>query len=146
MKSPPCSGNWQRTTKRAIPVLDAGRGNPNWINAQTRYAFTRFMNFAIGECELDMNQGGMAGHGKLEGVGERFDASMNPDDPTDAFLIAAVDYCVNTLVSIDVSSTEEDGWDIPGSRIGQAGRPRRESLFPGEPLQPRLPCPCRKKR
>ena len=86
-----------KNNEAGYSVLDAGRGNPNWINAQTRYAFTRFMNFAIGECELDMNQGGMAGHGKLEGVGERFDASMNPDDPTDAFLIAAVDYCVNTL-------------------------------------------------
>ena len=26
------------------PVLDAGRGNPNWINTQSRYALTRFMN------------------------------------------------------------------------------------------------------
>ena len=86
-----------KTNEAGYSVLDAGRGNPNWINTQTRYAFTRFMNFAIGECELDMSQGSMAGHGKLEGVGERFDASMNPDDPTDAFLIAAVDYCVNTL-------------------------------------------------
>lgn len=86
-----------KANEAGYSVLDAGRGNPNWINTQTRYAFTRFMNFAIGECELDMNQGSMAGHGKLEGVGERFDASMNPDDPTDAFLIAAVDYCVNTL-------------------------------------------------
>lgn len=86
-----------KTNEAGYPVLDAGRGNPNWINTQARYAFTRFMNFAIGECELDMREGSMAGHGRMEGVGERFDAAMDPEDPVDAFLIAAVDYCVNTL-------------------------------------------------
>lgn len=86
-----------KTNEGGYAALDAGRGNPNWINAQARYAFTRFMNFAIGECELDMKQGAMAGHGRQTGVGERFDAAMDPDDPTDAFLIAAVDYCVNSL-------------------------------------------------
>lgn len=78
-------------------VLDAGRGNPNWINTQARYAFTRFMDFAIGECELTMNEGGMAGQAREEGISDRFDAAMNPKDSTDAFLIASVDYCVNTL-------------------------------------------------
>ena len=34
-------------------VLDAGRGNPNWINTQSRYAFTRFMNYALEESALD---------------------------------------------------------------------------------------------
>ncbi|MBQ8136869.1 MAG: hypothetical protein IJ174_05480, partial [Clostridia bacterium] len=86
-----------KTNEAGYPVLDAGRGNPIWINTQARYAFTRFMNFAIGECELDMREGSMAGHGRMEGVGERFDAAMDPEDPVDAFLIAAVDYCVNTL-------------------------------------------------
>lgn len=78
-------------------VLDAGRGNPNWINTQARYAFTRFMDFAIGECELTMHEGGMAGQAREEGISDRFDAAMNPEDPIDAFLIASVDYCVNTL-------------------------------------------------
>ena len=51
-----------KTNEAGYPVLDAGRGNPNWINTQSRYAFTRFMNFAIGESELDFRQGSMAGH------------------------------------------------------------------------------------
>ena len=79
------------------PALDAGRGNPNWINTGVRIAYSRFMNYAIGECQLTMSEGDMAGQAKQEGIGQRFDAAMNPDDPTDAFLIAAVDYCVNTL-------------------------------------------------
>ena len=30
--------------------LDAGRGNPNWINAKARNAFARLMDFATVEC------------------------------------------------------------------------------------------------
>ena len=36
-----------RENEAGYAVLDAGRGNPNWINTQSRYALTRFMNFAI---------------------------------------------------------------------------------------------------
>ena len=79
------------------PVLDAGRGNPNWINTQARYAFTRFMDFSTQECELDMSEGSMAGHAKQEGIGDRFDAAMDPENETDAFLINAIDYCINEL-------------------------------------------------
>ena len=86
-----------KNNEAGYPVLDAGRGNPNWINTQARYAFTRFSDFATRECELDMSQGSMAGHARQEGIGERFNAEMDPENATDAFLIAGVDYCVNTL-------------------------------------------------
>ncbi|MDO5133713.1 MAG: bifunctional aspartate transaminase/aspartate 4-decarboxylase [Eubacteriales bacterium] len=86
-----------KENEAGYPVLDAGRGNPNWINTQSRYAFTRFMNFSIEECENDFSQGNMAGHAQSEGIGERFDAAMNPRDSTDAFLIEAVKYCTETL-------------------------------------------------
>ena len=86
-----------KTNEAGYPVLDAGRGNPNWINTQARYAYTRFSDFATRECELDMSQGTMAGHAQKEGIGDRFDAAMDPENSTDAFLIAAVDYCVSTL-------------------------------------------------
>lgn len=79
------------------PVLDAGRGNPNWINTQSRYVLTRFMNFAIEECENDFSKGSMAGHAIQEGIGERFDKAMDPDDKTDAFLIEMIQYCTDTL-------------------------------------------------
>ena len=44
-----------------------------------------------------MSEGSMAGHARQEGIGERFDAAMDPEKDPDAFLIAAVDYCVKTL-------------------------------------------------
>lgn len=86
-----------KNNEAGYPVLDAGRGNPNWINTQARYAFTRFMDFATRECELDMNNGTMAGHARQEGIGDRFDAAMDPEDATDAFLIQAIQYCTDTL-------------------------------------------------
>ena len=86
-----------KTNEAGYSVLDAGRGNPNWINTQARYAYTRFSDFATRECELDMKEGSMAGHARQDGIGERFDAEMDPENATDAFLIAGVDYCVNTL-------------------------------------------------
>lgn len=55
------------------------------------------MNFALSECELDMQQTNMAGHAKSNGIGERFDKAMNPKDKTDAFLLEAVNYCVKNL-------------------------------------------------
>ena len=86
-----------KNNQAGYPVLDAGRGNPNWINTQARYAYTRFSDFATRECELDMSEGSMAGHARQEGIGDRFDAEMDPENDIDAFLIAAADYCVNTL-------------------------------------------------
>ena len=86
-----------KTNEAGYPVLDAGRGNPNWINAEARHAYTRFMDFAIGECELTMSEGGMAGQAKKDGIAARFDTAMDPQDPTDAFLIEAVNYCVSDL-------------------------------------------------
>ena len=46
-----------KDNEAGYPVLDAGRGNPNWINTQARYAFTRFMEYAVGECELETAAG-----------------------------------------------------------------------------------------
>ena len=86
-----------KNNEAGYPTLDAGRGNPNWINTEARYAFTRFSDFAIGECELEMKNGSMAGHARKEGIGGRFDAAMDPENSTDAFLISAVDYCVTEL-------------------------------------------------
>ena len=67
------------------------------INAEARCACARFMNYAIGECELTMCEGGMAGQARRDGIGERFDAAMDPEVPADAFLIEAVDDCVSAL-------------------------------------------------
>lgn len=71
-----------KTNEGGYPVLDAGRGNPNWINTQSRYAFTRFMDWAISESELTFQEGNMAGQAKKENIGERFAAAMDIKTPT----------------------------------------------------------------
>ena len=53
-------------------VLDAGRGNPNWINTKSRYAFIRLEEFALKECEATYNNEDMAGQAKLDGIGKRY--------------------------------------------------------------------------
>ena len=78
-------------------VLDAGKGNCNWINTQARYAHARFTQFALQEAERNFQYDHMAGQAQLEGIGDRFTAAMNPEDDTDRFLLDAVDYCVKTL-------------------------------------------------
>ena len=78
-------------------VLDAGRGNPNWINSKVRSAFTRLMDFANEECQLVMNNGDMAEHGNKDGISDRFDKFMDASDKTDRFLLDAVDHCVKEL-------------------------------------------------
>lgn len=92
---------WQRelakTNTAGYTVLDAGRGNPNWINTKVRYAFSRFNDFALAECERTMNSGDMGGSAEKEGTGRRFDAAMDPEDETDRFLIDAVSYCTDEL-------------------------------------------------
>lgn len=78
-------------------VLDAGRGNPNWINSKVRASFARLMDFANEECKLVMNNGDMAEHGNKEGIADRFVAYMDPSDETDKFLLDAVDHCEKKL-------------------------------------------------
>lgn len=80
-----------------LETLDAGRGNPNWINTQSRYAFSRLMDFATSESERTMNIDNMGGQAEKDGIGERFDAAMNTGDSAGKFLYTAVEYCVNNL-------------------------------------------------
>ena len=79
------------------PELDAGRGNPNWINTKVRSAFTRLMDFANEECRLAMENKDMAGHGNKDGISERFDNFMNEEDEIDSFLLDAVSHCEKEL-------------------------------------------------
>ena len=86
-----------KDNEAGYPVLDAGRGNPNWINTKIRYAFSRFNDFSVSECERAMDTGDMAGNAKIEGISERFDEAMDPENEIDKFLIDAVAYCTESL-------------------------------------------------
>lgn len=53
-------------------LLDAGRGNPNWIAATPREAFFTFGQFAVSESRRVWNEGDLGGMPKKEGIAQRF--------------------------------------------------------------------------
>lgn len=62
----------ERTSTRAL--LDAGRGNPNWISVTPRDAFFVLGQFAMSECRRTWSEGDLAGKPRRGGIGERFAA------------------------------------------------------------------------
>ena len=59
--------------RMARTMLNAGRGNPNWIATVPREAFFLLGKFALDECRLDWeNEEGMAGIPQKKGIAARF--------------------------------------------------------------------------
>jgi aspartate 4-decarboxylase len=54
-----------------LPLLDAGRGNPNWVASRPREAFFLLGNFALGEGRATWNEGILIGQPKAPGIAER---------------------------------------------------------------------------
>lgn len=86
-----------KNNERHNTFLNAGRGNPNWINTEARLAFCRFMNFGVEESRRTTDIGTLAGYTTLDGIGKRFDAFLSKDDESDVFLEKAIRYCVESL-------------------------------------------------
>ncbi|RNL86344.1 aspartate 4-decarboxylase [Sinomicrobium pectinilyticum] len=65
--------------KTSSIMLNAGRGNPNWIAAAPREAFFTFGTFALAECRKDMDvSGGMAGIVQdKSGIAKRFESFLS---------------------------------------------------------------------
>ena len=60
--------------KRACVMLDAGRGNPNWIAAAPREAFLCLSRFALEEARRVWQDGDLAGMPHPDRIASRFDA------------------------------------------------------------------------
>ena len=90
----------------AHSLLDAGRGNPNWIAATPREAFFTFGQFAISESRRVWNQGDLAGMPKKEGISERFKEFIknNPYAPGIILLKKMINY------GITVKCFNADDW------------------------------------
>jgi aspartate 4-decarboxylase len=80
-------------------MLNAGRGNPNWVATGPRQGFFQFGLFAIEESELAPHRPGLGGVAQKEGLVERFKdyLSKNSGKPGIAFLGAIFDYVCNDL-------------------------------------------------
>lgn len=73
--------------------LNAGRGNPNWINKKARLAFNRLVEFGISESERTLFQGDLIGTPETSGILKRFTQFLSPEsNETDQFLLDILEY------------------------------------------------------
>lgn len=77
--------------------LNAGRGNPNWVNTEARLAFGRIVEFGVLESQRTMHKGNLAGYTTLDKIEDRFKEFLNTNNPTDKFLLNVLNYCTETL-------------------------------------------------
>jgi aspartate 4-decarboxylase len=97
-------------------MLNAGRGNPNWIATEPREAFFLLGRFALGECRRVWDHGILAGMPARAGIGQRFERflDLNRDKPGAAFLRGALDY------GIRKKGFDRDAWihELTDSIVG----------------------------
>lgn len=87
-------------------MLDAGRGNPNWIAAAPREAFFALGQFAVTESRSVWNEGDLAGMPSRIGIAERFNKYVeeNQQVPGIPLLKEIIDY------GIETKQFEADKW------------------------------------
>lgn len=83
--------------KEKKPILNAGRGNPNWINTSARKAFLKLCKFAINESETTLKKPQLAGYIKSDGIYSRFMEFLKKDKEEHIFLKKAINYCIDSL-------------------------------------------------
>lgn len=84
--------------KKSNIFLNAGRGNPNWINTKARLAFARLIEFGVKESQRTMQAIDLAGYTELAGIRERFETFLSPkENAIDKFLIDSINYVEQEL-------------------------------------------------
>src|SRR6185436_7017754 len=91
----------ESTKTRAAVMLNAGRGNPNWIATTPREAFGLMLNFGLAEARRTRNEPdvGLAGMPKSPGIAARFQEFLtaSPKSPGCDLLRRSFDYGVKKL-------------------------------------------------
>ena len=85
--------------KSTRTLLDAGRGNPNWVAATPREAFFTFGHFAITESRFSWDNGDLTGIPKKTGIYNRFCKFINENSnmPGIETLREIIEYGINEL-------------------------------------------------
>ncbi|MCX6278108.1 MAG: aspartate 4-decarboxylase [Bacteroidetes bacterium] len=84
-----------QTNKSSHTMLNAGRGNPNWIATTPREAFFHLGKFGLEECRLAMDyKEGLAGIPQQQGIAKRFEKFLeeNKDMPGNTLLAELYNY------------------------------------------------------
>ena len=88
------SSNMLRLAKnndRHDTFLNAGRGNPNWINTEGRLAFARLTEFGVEESRRMIERGTLAGSTTQRGIVDRLYDFLDDSSETDAFIKKSVE-------------------------------------------------------
>ncbi|MFE6712261.1 bifunctional aspartate transaminase/aspartate 4-decarboxylase [Streptomyces sp. NPDC057695] len=82
--------------KSQAQMLNAGRGNPNWVATGPREAFLALGHFALSESRRVWTADDLGGMPELRGSGDRFDAFVrrHPDLPGIELLQSCVEYAI----------------------------------------------------
>ncbi|RDY27562.1 aspartate 4-decarboxylase [Romboutsia weinsteinii] len=85
--------------KSTRTLLDAGRGNPNWLAASPREAFFTFGHFAITESRASWDNGELTGMPRKSDISKRLYKYINdnPNLPCIDLLKNIIDYGINIL-------------------------------------------------
>src|SRR6267142_2134185 len=67
----------ESSRKSEATMLNAGRGNPNWIATTPREAFFLLGKFALGECRRIRDDKILAGMPAKQGIGQRFELFLD---------------------------------------------------------------------
>jgi aspartate 4-decarboxylase len=90
----------ENTARSADTMLNAGRGNPNWIATEPREAFFLLGKFGLAESRLAWDEWeGIGGMPSKPGISERYLAFLaaNRDEPGAGLLRESLDYATKTL-------------------------------------------------
>lgn len=107
----------EKVKKAANTMLNAGRGNPNWVADVPRSAFFAFGQFAMTECSRTFSMPeGVAGVPQKDGIASRFETWMrqNSDMAGVSFLREVYEYCLMELSADPNSLVEEWAGGIVG--------------------------------
>lgn len=107
----------------SIAMLNAGRGNPNWVAMTPREGFFLLGQFAITECRRVMHKpAGIGGMPKAEGIAERFDEWLETHKESPgagflkdmlAFAVKKFDFKPDAFVHELVDSIIGDNYPVP---------------------------------
>lgn len=88
-------------TMKGNGVLNAGQGDPNWINTKARLAFGTLVEFGVNESRRTISEGDLAGFIEKEGISERFEEFLKVNETIEhSFLSDALEY-THTNLSLD---------------------------------------------
>lgn len=107
----------EKVRRDANTLLNAGRGNPNWVATEARNAFFALGQFAMTECGRDfLLPEGIAGVPRKDGISVRFETWLRDNKSVAGvdFLRRAYEYCLMELSADSDDLVEEWAGGIAG--------------------------------